>query len=61
MYYKSINYKPTKKVSAGGIGGALTVIVIYMMSLNDIPITGEVGAAIAVIIGFGVSWLTEES
>lgn len=44
---------PTPKVAAAGIGGALAVIVVWLIGATTaVDVPGEVGAAIATVCGF---------
>jgi hypothetical protein len=50
--------KPTRKVSAALLAGALTTILIGVVNrLTDITVTGEEGSAVAVLLSFVVSWI----
>lgn len=43
---------PTAKVAAAGIGGAVTTLLIWLLSLFGIVVSGEVAAALTTIIAF---------
>ena len=50
--------KPTRKVSAGLIAGALTTILIGVVNrITELSVTGEEGAALTVLLSFVVSWI----
>lgn len=49
--------KPTKKVSAAGIGGAISVLVIFVAQEFGVEIPGDVGAAIGTVAAFTLGWL----
>ncbi len=49
--------KPDKKVSSGALAGAVTVVLVWVLRAFDIEVPGEIGAALATIIGFGTSYL----
>lgn len=49
--------KPTRKVSAAGIGGAVSVLVIFIAQQFGVEIPGDVGAAIGTVAAFGLGWL----
>lgn len=52
---------PKRKVGTGALGAALTTIIIFIIhSTTSVEINGEVGAAIATIIGFGISYFVPE-
>lgn len=52
--------KPTKKVNAAGLGGAIAVLVIFIAQQVGVEIPGDVGAAIGTICAFGAGWLRPE-
>ena len=50
---------PTRKVGAGVVAGAATVILFYVLGeLWDIHPPAEVGAAVTSLITFVASWFT---
>ena len=49
--------KPVPKVAAGGIAGAVSVLVIFAAQQFGVEIPGDVGAAIGVIVAFVASYL----
>lgn len=51
---------PTPKVAAAGAGGALAVVMVWMLSLVGISVPGEVGAAIATLGAYVAGWLRRE-
>lgn len=48
--------KPDRKVAAGGVGGALATIVIWVADLAGVDMPGQVAAAVVVIAMFAVSY-----
>ena len=51
---------PRRKVIAGGLAGAVTIVVVFILNTYvtpDRPITGEVSSAITTIITFIASFL----
>ena len=54
------NLAPTPKVAAAGAGGALAVVMVWMLSLVGISAPGEVGAAIATLGAYVAGWLRRE-
>jgi len=52
--------KPKPKVTGGVLAGALSVILVWVLSLMGVEVPGAVGAAIATVIGFVVAWLVPE-
>jgi putative flippase GtrA len=51
---------PTTKVAAGGIAGALTVVVVWILGLLHVPVPPEVASALTVIISFITSYFVRE-
>ncbi|MGH3723092.1 MAG: hypothetical protein ACRDUS_03055 [Mycobacterium sp.] len=51
---------PSAKVAAGGVAGAITVILLFVLGLFDVVVPGEVGSAITVIITSMTSYLVRE-
>lgn len=52
--------KPTTKVSAGAIGGAITVLLVSTLASFDIHLPSDVSAALVVIVSFVVSYFVKE-
>jgi hypothetical protein len=52
---------PTRKVTAGALGGALATIAIWITEVaSTLSVPGPVGAAITVVFTFAVSWFVKE-
>ena len=50
---------PVRKVGAGAIAGALTVVLVFVLNgLWDVEVTPEVAAAMTVLFTFVASWFT---
>lgn len=49
--------KPTPKVAAGGIAGAIAVCLVWTAGQAGIDMPGEVGAAFAFLITAGASYI----
>lgn len=49
--------RPTPKVAAGGAGGALAVVVLWLIPGEE---PSAVAAAVATLCSFGFAWLTSE-
>lgn len=45
------------KVTASGIAGALTVLLVYLLSVAGVDVPTEVAAAVTVIIAFVAGYL----
>jgi len=52
--------KPKPKVAGGVLAGALSVILIWVLSLMGVEVPGAVGAAFATVIGFLTAWIVPE-
>ena len=51
---------PVRKVTAGGIAGAITTVLVFVINTYVVPtkpITPEIAAALTTIISFAVSYL----
>ena len=52
--------KPKPKVAGGMLAGALSVVLIWVLSLLGVEVPGVVGAAFVTVIGSAVAWLVPE-
>ncbi|ASM62386.1 holin [Arthrobacter phage Laila] len=52
--------KPTPKVAAVGVSGALTVLIVWVAGLCGIDMPAEVAAAISVVVTFGAGYIKSE-
>ena len=57
---------PTRKVTAGGTGGAIVIVIVFILNTYKVlpggaQVTGEVAAALTTIISFAVSYLVPPS
>lgn len=41
---------PTRSVTAGALGGALTTVVVSVLEMNDVHISAELSAAICTLV-----------
>lgn len=53
--------KPNRKVGAGALAGALSIVLIWVISLTGVEVPGAVGAAIASILGFVTAYYVPEA
>jgi len=51
---------PTTKVAAGGVAGALTVLVVWILGLFHVEVPPEAASALTVVISFVTSYLVRE-
>lgn len=51
---------PTNKVAAVGLTGALTIVLVYVLSLLHVNLPPEVSAALTMIISTGAGYLIKE-
>jgi putative flippase GtrA len=59
---KQATGRPTRKVGAGGVGGAVAVIVVYILQrYAHINIDATLSAAITTVVTFIVAYLTPPS
>lgn len=52
--------KPTKKVQAAGISGAIVTVLVYGLSLAGIELPPEVAAAAVALIAAGAAYVKTE-
>jgi hypothetical protein len=53
--------KPTQKVAAAGVAGAITTIIVFVINtyvVPDKPISAEIGAALTTVLSFMTSYFT---
>ena len=48
---------PNRKVGAAGLAGALSVILVWMLSLFGVTVPPEVAAAFTALLAFGAGYL----
>lgn len=48
---------PQPKVAAGGIAGALTVVLVYAAGVAGLDVPAEVASAFTVLVAFAASYL----
>lgn len=59
--YDQVSAAPTNKVAASGIGGSVSVVVIWLVNtVFGIEIPSEVAAAFATVISFASGYLVRE-
>lgn len=52
---------PTRKVAAAGIGGSVSILVVYLIQLVfSVELPAEVAAAITALVSFGSGYLVKE-
>lgn len=53
--------KPTRKVAAGGIAGAVTMIAVWAAKLfGNVDVPAEIAVAISTLVSFATSYLVRE-
>lgn len=53
---------PSRKVSAAGVAGALTLVLVYLVNqFTGVEITAEVSAALTTLIAFAGGYFTKEA
>jgi putative flippase GtrA len=50
-----------RKVAAGGIAGAVTVIVVWVASLADVDVPPEVASAFTTLISVAVGYFVKDA
>jgi hypothetical protein len=51
---------PTTKVAAGGVAGAVTVLLVWILGLLHLAVPPEVASALTVIISFVASYFVRQ-
>jgi hypothetical protein len=51
---------PKTKVAAGGVAGAITVLVVWVLGMFNVAVPPEVASAFTVIISFATSYFVRE-
>ena len=51
---------PSRKVGAGGLAGALTTLLVGVLSMNGVELSAEMSAALATIFTFVVAYMVPE-
>lgn len=49
--------KPQPKVVAGGVAGAVSILVVYALTLAGVEVPPEVASALTVVAGFVAAYL----
>lgn len=57
---KQSSKAPTNKVTAGALGGAVSVVAVFVAGLFGIEISAETAASIATLSGFGFSYIVRD-
>ena len=58
--YNQPTSTPTQKVAAGGIGGALSIVLIYVVGLLGLDMPPEVASAVTAIVSFLAGYIVKE-
>ena len=62
---EQLNSTPTRKVMAGGLSGAVTVVLVWLLNAYILPaakpIPAEISSALPVIVTFLVSYMVSPS
>jgi CBS-domain-containing membrane protein len=51
---------PTTKVAAGGVAGAVAVLVVWILGLLHVAVPPEVASALTVVISFVTSYFVRQ-
>ena len=54
------DWKPKRKVAAGGVAGAIVTVIVSVFNLFDLEISGDLAAALTTLIGFIVAYFVPE-
>lgn len=53
--------KPRPKVAAAGIGGAASILLVWVAGLLGLEVPAEVAAAFSTVVSFAAGWLQPEA
>jgi hypothetical protein len=57
----AVPLKPVRKVSAAGLAGAFSILIVFILGQFSIEVTNEVAAAITAILAFAAGYLVPAS
>lgn len=60
MSAKTQAMKPTRKVAAGGVAGAVALLIVFVAGEFGLEIPPEVASAVTVLLTAGVAWLKRD-
>ena len=52
-----MNVKPVPKVTAAAVGGAVGIIVVWILGLFGVTVPAEVAGAISTVLSFAGGWI----
>jgi hypothetical protein len=58
--YDQVSTAPTNKVAAAGIGGSLSVVLVWVAGMFGVEVPAEVASAITTIVAFFAGYLVRE-
>lgn len=53
--------KPTPKVAAASLGGAASIVVVFVLTSLGVDVPGEVGSALATLFAAAAGYLTPDA
>ncbi len=56
-----MSIKPTKKIGAVALAGALTTIGVWAIGLSGLVIPADIAVAVSTFITFSLGWLVPET
>lgn len=51
---------PTNKVTAGGLGGAVATLIVFVATQLGVEVTPEAGGALATLVGFVFAYFVRD-
>lgn len=51
---------PTRKVAAGGIGGSLTIILVYVLKALGVSVDAILSSALTTLVCVALAWFVPE-
>lgn len=59
--YDQPTMQPTQKVAAAGIGGSLSIVLVYILGQFGLEVPPEVASAVTALVSFGAGYLVRET
>jgi hypothetical protein len=58
--YEQVSSAPTNKVAAAGVGGSLSIVLVWVTGMFGIEVPPEVASAVTTLVAFFAGYLVKE-
>lgn len=58
--YNQVSTAPTNKVAAAGIGGSVSIVLVWIAGMFNLEVPPEVASAVTTIVAFFSGYLVKE-